>query len=289
MASRHVLIAIVLFFGLNSQADAGNVCTNPKMKMVSQSSKIHTTMNVHYGPYVNKNITVPARDIGTHETIEMSIDYEKFNMVLAITQGMTVAGQNITIEVNEIVNWDAGTYTMRISPTGASPTTPKCTTMKLPTWLPIKVVLTKLFDVSKMIFKCVNHHDGLDVFSFNYPPKFLPFPFPTIMDTNMNVILEVDDAGLIKSEKMNEKFKTNSTDVTMDMNMVFTDSRLGGPDADDLIVPESWGCKTVETLTMEDLLPEWLGSKSPFVGHNRIIPHLIRAMVSEQKVEELIV
>merc|ERR1712206_57694 len=78
-----------------------------------------------------------------------------------------------------------------------------------------------------------------------------------------------------KTETMTEVTKT-------EQEVTYTKSQAGGPTDQDLKVPEEWGnCSAVHTPQLEDLLAEWEGSDSPFLGHTRLVPHILRAMLSE--------
>merc|ERR1711971_1424390 len=157
---------------------------------------------------------------------------------------------NMTVhqDIDMIMNWNEGLVTMNTKMNGKS----ACTTTHLPTvlrLLPIPQISKKLMDLMSNLYKCVGNENGLDKFEFklDFPPKFIPFPLP--LDLNMQIDLEVNEAGLYKSMKMTEVQKLNTkkmqNDVKIDANLTFTKSKLGGPSAEDLKVPKDWNCGTV--------------------------------------------
>merc|ERR1719247_2687190 len=69
--------------------------------------------------------------------------------------------------------------------------------------------------------------------------------------------------------------KDVNSSYTMDEDMVFTTSRIGGPSKEDLMIPDDWNCPKVHVQESEfdHLMAEWTGPNSPFRGAARIIAH----------------
>jgi len=268
-----------------------DACTQSKWSWPSQTLEGSGSMTIHNSGGKLGNVTVPPSNSTVQQKRFQSTDFENLNMVSRIFQNST--GPAVyQIEVDTILNWKAGLVTQHLKQNAS-----QCKTTKLPNalrLLPIPFIVQKLKDVLMSMYKCVGHVDGLDTFEFkltDFPPKFITGKSPFL---NMTIDAQVDAAGLLKSSSVLQaltmdvsftfdgKTETMTEHTLMKEDTTYTKSQAGGPSEQDLKIPEEWGnCSTVHTPQLEDLLAEWEGSDSPFLGHARLIPHMLRAMVSE--------
>jgi hypothetical protein len=255
------------------------------------------------------NMTVPPTQASTQEEIFQSFDYETMNMAMHQSQKTTQGTTTLQMEIGSILNWKAGLMTMHTK--FAFPNQKdqeQCKTIKLPfflRFLPIGKITRKIKDMETSFFKCVGHHDDLDNFALKveFPPKWIPRKLlPKTADISLALDVDVDANGLMKSMKMSEgtsmdihmnvngKMETMHSETQVLQDLVVNKSRAGGPTEKDLQVPAAWGdCSTIHMPELEDLLAEWERPDSPFVGHTRIIPHTLRAMLAESKSSAVIV
>jgi hypothetical protein len=291
---------------------ANGVCTHDKLSMPSsQTLEGAGTMMIHFGGcQLQCNMTEPQAQAPVPLVTSQSYDYETMNMVTRISQKMTDApgGGVTTAETGAILNWKAGIMTMhsktRFSGAGHPPVLEHCKTIKLPfflRFLPIGQIMKKIKDIELSLFKCVGHHDDLDNFALDmeFPPKWVPKTMTSKMPrVKLAMDYDVDAAGLVKAMKLFEAISENRTknnyryhtESSILQDMVISKSRAGGPTEEDLKVPAEWGdCSTVHAPELEVLLAEWERSDSPFFGHNRVIPHTLRALMAEAKFYTVVV
>merc|ERR1712039_640287 len=101
-------------------------------------------------------------------------------------------------------------------------------------------------------FKCVEHHDNLDKFTFSmdFPPKWVPKAMIGKMPrVNISMDMDVDAAGLLKSYELvedlsmevkvsvNGKTETMHSDSHVQNAISFNKSRAGAPAEEELKVP----------------------------------------------------
>merc|ERR1719198_1757430 len=120
--------------------------------------------------------------------------------------------------------------------------------------------------------KCVGHHDDLDEYEFH-------MAFAESFRTELD--LQVDASGVFKKVFTHARINTIAENSETFATMTFTEGRAGGPSEKDLKVPDAWNCKKSPSREAKDILVDWLRSDSPFLGHARIIPHAILAVMSE--------
>jgi len=177
--------------------------------------------------------------------------------------------KSMHMEVNQIMNWEARVLTMFTKGDGIKG---KCQTIKLPNMLPPAWMVGFLLDRLMSMVKCVGREGDFDKYAFgiDFPPAWLPIPMKG--SVNMYSTADVADNGLLKSETVRGSVKTPKMDIGIDMTMEFSDGRLGGPSASDLVPPPSWGCEAPES--EDQFFEDW----SRFaVGRNRFIPQVIKA------------
>jgi len=296
---------LVIVAAIAHGCSANGDCTLDKWTMPAQTLEGYGTMTMHSSGGKLGNTTVPPTTQSTEMNISQSFDYEDMNMVQRISQNM-VQG---SMDSDMILHWKAGLITTHVKtafPKGE--VHDQCTTVKLPLFLrflPVGKVIEKIKDMEAGLYKCVGHHDNLDKFGLRmeFPPKWLPKVL-TAKSAHVNVTtdIDVDAAGLLKSLKLEEgvsmdvrttvagKQETMHTESRILQDMTVSKSRPGGPRPWDLRVPAKWGnCSTVHMPELNDLLAEWERSDSPFFGHTRIIPHILRTMMAEAKASTVVV
>jgi len=215
------------------------------------------------------------------QNISMSVDYDSLNMKNFISQIVAMEGSTLTQDVGIIFNSDKRVYTIMTRDSRSQKQ--QCMTVEIPAYIPFQWIKKAHMMLTSYLMKCTGHYDDVDVYgtSMNFPPKFLPIKFPA--DLKFDVSIETDADGLLRSEKLIEEYEIpGQMKVKMDLNMTWSDSRAGGPRAEDLVVPESWGnCEKIESPPPEALANEWLNSNTQFLGHLRLIPHAIRALLHD--------
>merc|ERR1712224_289747 len=155
--------------------------------------------------------------------------------------GGSVRSNNETIPVvmDQILNWKQSVLTRRISMAGADST---CKVMKFPTFMTgvagakIQRLMRVAMNVMENGYSCMGSANGLDTYTLDFPPSWLPLPSPVKVHT----VLDVDqNLPIVHKETETEDFDMKGTKAHVESTFISEENSAGGPTEDEMLVPES--------------------------------------------------
>jgi len=191
-----------------------------------------------------------AMDMVMTMNISSSFDVEQFNMVESVEGSMYVNNQTIPVAMDQIVNWKQGVVTQHSSTAGQDPI---CKVMKLPPFVTGVRFMKLMGLVMKGMEKgytCAGTANGMDTYKLDFPPSWLPVPSPVEVHTE----IDVDQELLVHRETETEDFDIKGTKGHVESSFVSDSNRAGGPTADDMAVPDSWGPCEEHVLDIDEML-----------------------------------
>jgi hypothetical protein len=265
-------------------ADASE-CTTEHYSVLSQRRKGKGVMKQH----VEAN-GQPAMEIVMKYNISSSFDVDEFNLVECVEASLYANDQTIPVKTEQItiVNWKQGFVAQQTTPPGQDPT---CKVMKLPTFMAsmnfikwFKTVSTEAMDKA---YNCKGSADGMDTYTLDFPPSWLPVPSPV----EVHSTIEVDDQDhLIHKETVKEDIDMKGRKVHAEATFVVEENRAGGPTADELVVPDSWGSCEEHVLDIEEMLkPADARTMRAAVGEFRKILRAVHSISELAKHSEVVV
>lgn len=262
---RSWLIATVLL-----SADASK-CITEHFTAVSQRMKGTGVIQEHVEPQGK-----PAMDIAGKMNLSSSIDVDEFNMVQSVEASIYVYNQTIPTTVDQIMNWQQGTITQHISSVGHEPT---CKVMKLPSWMAIggsrlKRLMRVAMKAMEKAYSCKGSSNGMDTYALDFPPSWLPLPSPV----EIHLTIEVDQDLLVHKETVKEDIDMKGTKLHVESTFVADETSAGGPTADEMVVPDSWGVCKEHVLDIEEMLKPSDARTMRAVGEFRKILQALRSL-----------
>jgi hypothetical protein len=259
--------ASLAFFALSSSAASG--CTTEFLTVVSQHVKGTGVTKQHL-----EEEGQPATDMVVKMNISSSFDVDSLNMVQSVEASTHVNDQSISLTMHQILNWEEGAITVHTSQPGQDP---KCQVMKLPTFLNgerFKRVMALTMNSLKKTYKCKGTANGIDTYTLDLaPPAWLPVQFPVEFHTT----IDVDKDFLVHKETVKENINMNGMKSHSESTFVFDETSAGGPTADDMAVPNSWGaCEGERELDVEEMLKPSGDGSMHAVGEFRKILQALR-------------
>lgn len=262
---RSWLIATVLL-----SADASK-CITEHFIAVSQHTKGTCVTKEHLEPQGK-----PAMDIVVKMNFSSSFDVDEFNMVQSVEASTYVYNQTMPVTMDQIMNWQEGTITQRISYAGQDPT---CKVMKLPSWMAIggarlKRLMRVGMKAMEKAYTCKGSSNGMDTYTLDFPPSWLPLPLPV----EIHMSIEVDQDLLVHTEMVKEDIDRKGNKMHLESILVADETSAGGPTVDDMVVPDSWGSCEEHVLDIEEMLKPTDARTMRAVGDFRKILHAMRSL-----------
>jgi len=192
----------------------------------------------------------PPMDMVVKMNISSSIDMYEFNMVESVEGSTYFSNQTIPFTMDQITNWKQGVVTRRIS---SAEQDPLCHVMKLPpfvTGVKFMKIMGLFIKGMEKSYSCAGNANGMDTYTMDFPPSWLPVHSPVEVHTN----LDVDQDLLVHKETVKEDIDMKGAKAHVEWTFVSDETLAGGPTADEMAVPNSWGACEEQVFDIDEML-----------------------------------
>merc|ERR1711871_1502190 len=99
-------------------------------------------------------------------------------------------------------------------------------------------------------YTCAGNANGMDTYSLNFPPSWLPVPSLVAVHTE----IAVDQDLLVHTETVKEDIDMKGVKAHVESSFVSDMNLAGGPTNEEMVVPDSWGPCEEHDLDIDEML-----------------------------------